>query len=65
MRVVIIRAGESEDLKGQLPEGQSSDAAHGGGPSRSSGEGPVMGLERRGRVILVSQRVNHRGGRSR
>ena len=33
-----IVAGESENPKGQIPEGQSSDAGHGGGPSRSSGE---------------------------
>ena len=38
---------------------------HGGGPSRSSGEGPVIGLERRGRVTLDSLMVNHGGGRSR
>ncbi len=40
-------------------EGESSDAGHRGGPSRSSDEGPVMGLERRGRVVLVSLAVNH------
>src|SRR6266487_1197055 len=32
-------------------EGLSTGAGHRGGPSRSSGEGPVMGLERRGRVV--------------
>lgn len=40
-------------------EGESSDAGHRGGPSRSSDEGPVMGLERRGRVVLVSLVANH------
>jgi hypothetical protein len=40
-------------------EGESSDAGRRGGPSRSSDEGPVMGLERRGRVVLVSLAVNH------
>ena len=40
-------------------EGESSDAGHRGGPSRSSDEGTVMGLERRGRVVLASLAVNH------
>jgi hypothetical protein len=39
-------------------EGESSDAGHRGGPDRSSDEGSVMGLERRGRVVLVSLAVN-------
>ena len=39
-------------------EGESSDAGHRGGPTRSSDEGPVMGLERRGRVVLVSLAAN-------
>jgi hypothetical protein len=34
-------------------EGLSTDARQGGGPPRSSGEAPVMGVERRGRVVLV------------
>jgi hypothetical protein len=48
----------SENLKQQICEGESSDAGHRGGPSRSSWEGSVMGLERRGRVVLVSLAVN-------
>jgi hypothetical protein len=36
-------------------EGQST-AGHRGGPARSSGEGPVMGLERRGRAGQVTLR---------
>ena len=39
-------------------EGESSDAGHRGGPTRISDEGPVMGLERRGRVVLVSLAAN-------
>jgi hypothetical protein len=39
-------------------EGESSDAGHRGGPTRSSDEGLVMGLERRGRVVLASLAVN-------
>jgi hypothetical protein len=50
----------SENPKQLICEGESSDAGHRGGPFRSSGEGPVMGLERRGRVVLVSLAVNRR-----
>ena len=39
-------------------EGESSCAGHRGGPSRISGEGPVIGLERRGRVVLAGFQVN-------
>ena len=40
-------------------EGQSTDAGHRGGTTRSSDEGSVMGLERRGRVIpfLVNESI--------
>jgi hypothetical protein len=48
----------SENPKQQICEGESSDAGHRGGPDRSSEEGPVMGLERRGRVVLVSFQAN-------
>ena len=48
----------SENPKQQICEGESSDAGHRGGPTRSSGEGPVMGPERRGRVVLVSLAAN-------
>lgn len=48
----------SENPKQQICEGESSDAGHRGGPSRSSGEGPVMGLERRGRVVRACLVVN-------
>ena len=53
----VVRA--SENLKQLICEGESSDAGHRGGPSRSSGEGPVIGLERRGRVVLAGFQVNH------
>jgi hypothetical protein len=39
-------------------EGLSTGAGHRGGPSRSSGEGPVMGPERRGRVVRAGSAVN-------
>jgi hypothetical protein len=48
----------SENPEQQICEGESSDAGHRGGPTRSSDEGPVMGLERRGRVVLVSLAAN-------
>jgi hypothetical protein len=39
----------------------SSDAGRRGGPSRSSDERPVMGRERRGRVVRVSLAANRLG----
>ena len=48
----------SENPKQLICEGESSDAGHRGGPTRSSEEGPVMGLERRGRVVLAGLAVN-------
>jgi hypothetical protein len=48
----------SENPKRQICEGESSDAGHRGRPDRSSWEGPVMGPERRGRVVLAGLAVN-------
>jgi hypothetical protein len=48
----------SENPKQLICEGESSDAGHRGGPSRSSDEGPVIGLERRGRVVLAGLAIN-------
>jgi hypothetical protein len=48
----------SENPKQQICEGESSDAGHGGGPDRISDEGPVMGPEQRGRVVLAGFAVN-------
>jgi len=48
----------SENPKQLICEGERSDAGHRGGPDRSSGEGPVMGPERRGRVVLAGLAVN-------
>ena len=48
----------SENPKQQICEGESSDAGHRGGPDRSSDEGSVMGLERRGRVVLAGLAIN-------
>ena len=46
------------DAKGETQEGSplkglSTDAGHGGGPARSSDEGPVMGPERRGGLVRL------------
>ena len=51
-------AGGRESPKRLIREGLSTDAGHRGGPDRSSDEGPVMGLERRGRVILACSMDN-------
>ena len=49
---------------GRIPSGRnredkSTDAGHRGGPSGSSDEGSVMGLERSGRAILMRSTANH------
>src|SRR3954471_10515548 len=40
------------------PRGESTNAEHWGGPTRTSDEGPVMGLEQRGRVRRLHERNN-------
>jgi len=46
---------------GRNRKGQSTDARHRGGPARSSDEGPVMGLEPRGRAGQVTQTPTRKG----
>ena len=62
-----LRAGERE--KPERCMGVSTVAGSAGGPARSSGEAPVMGVERRGRVICGCVRSINRNplgfGRSR
>jgi hypothetical protein len=41
-------------------EGESTDAGHRGGAARSSDEGPVMGLERRGCIVQLCCEGNRR-----
>ena len=53
-----------EEPKWKPHEGQSTDAGHRGGWARSSGEGPVMGLERRGPIIPFRRRDNPAMGRN-
>src|SRR5262245_57136214 len=45
--------GKGKGASGSNREAESTDAPERGGPPRSSDEGPVMGLERRGWVIAV------------
>ena len=47
-----------EKHKRPKPRGESTDAEHWGGPTRSSDEGPVMGLEQRDRVRRSYDRNN-------
>ena len=53
-----------EEPKWKPHEGQSTDAGHRGGWARSSGEGPVMGLERRGPITQLRREVNPAMGRN-
>ena len=45
------RVGGDRECPEAETEGLSTVAWHAGGPARSSGEAPVMGVERRGRLI--------------
>ena len=53
-----------EKLKWKTHKSLSTDAGHRGGWARSSGEGPVMGLERRGPITPFRRRVNQAMGRN-
>jgi hypothetical protein len=47
-----------EKLKRPKPRGENTEAEHWGGPTRRSDEGPVIGLEQRGRVRRLHHRNN-------
>ncbi len=51
-----------EKFKWRTHKNESTDAEHSDGPPRSSDEGPVMGLEQRGRVILPNVMTNQKMG---
>src|SRR3954452_19401400 len=53
-----LLAARGRTKSGDGREWQSTDAGHRGGPVRSSDEGPVMGLERRGRAVHGQREVN-------
>ena len=56
--VACGRASQARTPSSGNCEGESSCAGHRGGPSRISDEGPVIGLERRGRVVLAGFQIN-------
>jgi hypothetical protein len=58
---VCLLVAERENPNGRNLWGQSTDARHRGGPARSSDEGSVMGLERRGRAGQVNLMPTLRG----
>ncbi|RJQ90435.1 hypothetical protein D5S19_03145 [Amycolatopsis panacis] len=60
----VGRGGGSSSSGGNR-ERQSTGPGHRGGPSRSSDEASVIGVERRGRAIRSQSPVNHGSGRSR
>ena len=47
--------GKGETQVGGPHKGESTEAGHRGGVTRSSGEGSVMGLERRGDIVRLYQ----------
>jgi len=51
---------KGETQVGSTHEGESTDAGHRGGPTRSSVEVPVMGMEQRGWVIRSYSSANQR-----
>jgi hypothetical protein len=50
--------GKGKATSGSNREGESTDAEHRDGAARSSEEGPVIGLERRGCVVQPSPSAN-------
>src|SRR5258708_16052106 len=56
-----VLAGRGRTASGEHCERQSTDAGHRGGTARSSGEGPVMGLERRSRADQDQPEANPSG----
>ena len=56
--------GKGKGASGYHREAESTDAPERGGLPRSSAEGPVMGLERRGQVITVELGPTGYAGRS-
>jgi hypothetical protein len=61
---VVVACGRRLEREPQAADlrAPSSVAGHRGGPARSSDEGPVTGLERRGRVVRVTLAANRLWG---
>ena len=57
----VLLAARGRTTSSEHCECESTDAGHRGGPARSSGEGPVMGPERRGRAVHGRLEVNPSG----
>src|SRR4249920_2092290 len=57
----ICLAARGRTASGGHRERQSTEAGHRGGTARSSGEGPVMGLERRGRAGQIDLMSTRKG----
>ena len=55
---------ERERAKWRTHKALSTDAERRGGPEHSSDEVPVMGVERRFRIIQLLKQVNHYSGRN-
>ena len=53
-----VEVARGSTLTGGNREALSTVAGRTGGPTRSSGEAPVMGVERRSRTILAADLVN-------
>jgi hypothetical protein len=51
---------KGEAQVGRPHKGESTETEHRDGVARSSEEGPVMGLERRGDIVQLYRRVNQR-----
>src|ERR1700751_5634651 len=58
---VVVVAGRGRTASGEHRKRQSTEAGHRGGTARSSGEGPVMGLERRSRADQGHAEANSQG----
>jgi len=54
----LLSDAKGEATSGSNREGDSTEAERRGGAARSSGEGPVMGLERRGCVVQPRPSAN-------
>src|SRR5438477_10363934 len=57
----VVLAARGRAASGGHRKRQSTEAGHRGGTARSSGEGPVMGLERRGRADQGQPEANPAG----
>ena len=57
-REILLPDAKGQAASGSNREGESTNAGRRGGAARSSAEGPVMGLERRGCVVQPRPSAN-------